>query len=134
MDVQLIRTYYPQGVHGLLFIEGEVICKTIELPWRNNQRRISCIPEGLYVLRKRYSSKYQWHFEVAGVQGRDAILIHPANDAEKELQGCIAPVLQHTGEGKGSSSRVALQRLKARLYPVLERGGNVLLTVKKSKT
>ncbi len=47
------------------------------------------------------------------VPGRDLILIHPANDAKMELLGCIAPVTLHTGIAKGSSSRKALEKLKA---------------------
>ncbi len=45
------------------------------------------------------------------VNARSLILIHPANDASKELQGCIAPVIQLTGIGKGVTSRIALEKL-----------------------
>lgn len=129
MELLIIRTLQPKGVNGILLIEGVEICKTIELSWQNNQPRISCIPSGRYRLRKRYSPKFAWHFEVAGVPGRQDILIHPANHAAVELKGCIAPVLQHTGEGKGTSSRAALQRLKDRLYPLLDRGHACYLTL-----
>lgn len=133
MNLLLNRTYHPNGVNGVLWLDGTELCKTIELPWRQNAPRISCIPEGTYVLRKRYSLRFHWHFEVVGVPGRSAILLHPANDAAKELKGCIAPVLQHTGAGKGSSSRIALQRLKDRLYPGLDQGLVLQLTIKNQK-
>lgn len=132
MELQLLRTYHPKGGNGVLLVEGREWCKTIELPWLGNAPRISCIPEGRCDLRKRYSPKFKWHFEIAGVEGRTAILIHPANDAHKELKGCIAPVLQHTGEGKGNSSRIALERLKSHLNPILDRGERIILTIKKS--
>lgn len=130
MEVQLIRTYHPGGVNGVLMFEGLELCKTIELPWLNNQPRVSCIPEGQYELRKRYSAKFKWHFEVKGVSQRDYILVHPANDAQKELKGCIAPVLYATGEGKGGSSRTALERLKNHFYPLLDKGEVLTLTIK----
>ena len=130
MNLLLLRTCHGTGVNGVLLLDGVELCKTIELPWLHNAPRISCIPEGTYTLRKRYSPKFRWHFEIADVPGRSAVLIHPANDAARELKGCIAPVLRHTGEGKGSSSRIALERLKERLYPVLEKGGSVQLTIK----
>ena len=130
MDLLLLRTPFPKGVNGVLLLNGVEICKTIELPWLDNKRRISCIPPGRYRLRMRYSSTFAWHFEVVGVPGRQDILIHPANHAAVELKGCIAPVLQHTGEGKGTSSRIALQRLKDRLYPLLERGDKCYLIIK----
>lgn len=130
MEIQLIRTYHPKGVNGILQINNMTVCKTIELPWRGNVPRMSCIPEGRYEIRKRYSLQFKAHFEIRDVQGRSLILIHPANDAEKELQGCIAPVLQHGGNGKDSSSRAALALLKTHLYPVLEKGERIYLTIK----
>ncbi len=130
MDLQLIRTKYPTGVNGVLLFEGEELCKTIELPWLENRPRISCIPNGRYQVRKRCSVRFKWHFEIIAVPGRSAILIHPANDAAQELKGCIAPVLRHVGEGKGSSSRIALERLKDRLYPLLDKGKIIYLTIK----
>jgi hypothetical protein len=94
-----------------------------------NQRRISCIPEGEYVLKKRYSAKFGWHLHVIHVPGRDLILIHPANDAKKELLGCIAPVTKHTGIGEGNSSRIALKKLKALVYAALERNEVVKISI-----
>lgn len=134
MELLLLRTYHPTGVNGVLLLDGTELCKTIELPWRQNAPRISCIPEGIYRVRKRYSLRFHWHFELVGVPGRSAILLHPANDAARELKGCIAPVLRHTGEGKGSLSRIALERLKERLYPLLEKGYELQLTIKNASS
>ena len=115
----LQRTYYSQGTHGVLLVNGEELCHTIELPWLNNQRRVSCIPEGSYRLRKRYNAKFKWHLVLETVKGRSGILIHPANDAKKELLGCIAPVQYHTGIGKGVYSRRSLDLLLMKLDGVL---------------
>ncbi|MBH2024466.1 MAG: hypothetical protein I8H78_08660 [Flavobacteriales bacterium] len=130
MEVQLIRTYHKGGVNGVLLLDGTELCRTIELPWRNNQPRVSCIPEGKYRLRRRHSPRFREHFEIMDVKDRKYILFHAGNDAGKELRGCIAPVLQHTGEGKGSSSRAALERMKDRLYPFLDNGHHITLTIK----
>src|SRR5690606_2134376 len=107
----LKRIYLDKAVHGRLYMGEELLVCTIELPWRQNARRISCIPEGVYAVRKRYSEKFKWHLVLLEVPGRSGILIHPANDAAKELQGCIAPVTSVVGEGKGTSSRAAMQKL-----------------------
>lgn len=63
---------------------------TLELPWEDNQKNISCIPAG------KYSCKYTWstrfnrrHYLVSGVPDRAGIRIHPANTAS-QLNGCIA--------------------------------------------
>ncbi|WP_228411639.1 DUF5675 family protein [Chryseobacterium sp.] len=132
MELILNRKYFPHGTNGELFFNGNKICNTIELPWKANQRRVSCIPEGKYLIRKRFSVKYKWHLEVTGVKSRDAILFHPFNDALKESKGCIAPVTAITGEGKGRQSRLASERLKEILYPLLERGFVIRLIIQQS--
>lgn len=126
----LERRYFSSGTNGTLSLNGQEICKTIELPWRQNQRSISCIPEGSYRIRKRFSKKFKWHFEVLNVRNRQLILLHPANDALKELNGCIAPVMTLTGEGKGNQSRCALGQLKDKIDPFLEQGFVVELIIK----
>lgn len=112
MELQLTRSYYPTGTNGMLFHKSNFICFTIELPWLNNEHLHSCIPEGRYQLLMRYSEQFHEHFLVDGVANRTLILIHPANDALKELKGCIAPVMSLAGPGKGYQSRVALQKIK----------------------
>lgn len=133
MELELIRCYYTKGTNGLLYINNMFICYTIELPWKDNQPRISCIPEGTYPLTKRYSPKFKQHLLVQGVEGRDVILIHPANDALKQLKGCIAPVTTLTGEGKGSQSRFALQKIITPVLKSLEIKETILLTIKSKK-
>ncbi len=91
---------------------------------------MSCVPEGRYVLVKRYSDHFQWHFELLDVPDRDLILIHPANDAMLELKGCIAPVTSLVGVGKGVQSRMAFQRLKELTYPVFDSEEIVYITLK----
>lgn len=129
MVIWLTRTYFPEGTNGKLECEGKLICNTIELPWKMNETRVSCIPEGKYFIRKRYSSKYKWHLELADVPNRKFILFHPANNALQELQGCIAPVTKLSGPGLGLLSRKAFEKLKALVYKALENKESVTLIV-----
>jgi len=101
------RNYFPDGTNGKLEYEGKLICNTIELSWKTNERWVSCFPEGKYFLRKRYSKKHLWHIKVLNVKGRSGILFHPANNATKELNGYIAPVAKISGGGLGLMSRKA---------------------------
>jgi hypothetical protein len=133
MVLVLNRTYFPEGTQGVLEWNDTIVCYTIELPWLNNQQRVSCVPEGEYFLHKRYSPKFKWHLHLEYVPGRDLILIHPANDAKKELLGCIAPVTNHTGIGKGSCSRKALVKLKAIVYAALARNEDVKISIQSKK-
>ena len=129
MVLVLKRTYFPKGTQGVLEWKGTLVCYTIELPWLNNQRRISCIPEGEYLLEQRFSTKFGWHLHLMNVPGRDLILIHPANDAKKELLGCIAPVSKHSGIGKGLLSRKAMKKLKTLVCTVLDRKEEVRIII-----
>ena len=61
---------------------------TLELPWLDNQRWISCIPAGNYLVKKRYSKKYGHHFHITNVEGRSWILIHFGN-YYGDTEGCI---------------------------------------------
>lgn len=126
----LVRTYHPLGTNGTLSINGREICKTIELPWRDNRGNVSCIPEGRYRLGLYPSVRRGMRIRVEGVPGRSGILIHAANDATAELRGCIAPVTKLTGSGNGIYSRVALERLERLLWPSMEAGEEVWLEVK----
>ncbi|WP_293952440.1 MULTISPECIES: DUF5675 family protein [unclassified Sphingobacterium] len=126
----LQRTYGAQGTNGTITYQGEVICHTIELPDRNNIPRISCIPIGQYKLEKRRYPKHGEQIGIPIVLGREAILIHAANNASKELQGCIAPVTTLTGEGRGDYSGKALAKLKALVYSLWDMGDEVYLNIR----
>lgn len=129
MILVLTRTYFPEGTNGKLEVDGTFICYTIELPWKDNTTGISCIPEGKYFIRKRYSAKFKWHLEVMDVQNRKFILFHPANYALAELRGCIAPVLTLSGAGMGLQSKLAFEKLKALVYTSLDSGNCVQLLI-----
>lgn len=129
MVLFLTRTYLPEGTNGRLDLDGVFIAYSIELPWNRNERGTSCIPEGRYFIRKRYSCKFQWHLEIGGVPDRDLILFHPANDALTELQGCIAPVFKLSGPGMGLMSRSAFSKLKALVYSAIDAGEPVELCI-----
>jgi hypothetical protein len=130
MVLTLTRTYFPNGTNGKLECEGKIICLTIELPWINNKKRVSCIPEGKYFIRKRYSNKFKWHLEVVDVKNRSLVLFHPANNALQELNGCIAPVTKFSGPGLGLMSRKAFSKLKNLVNPILDRNESVVLIIK----
>ena len=130
MQITINRTYNPNGTNGILNINGEFICFTIELPWHNNLPQISCIPEGEYKIVPRFSKKHGGHLLIKDVPGRALILFHPANNAIKELRGCIAPVLTQSGAGTGTASRQAFNKLMATVLPAI---GNepILITILK---
>ena len=121
MQLILIRLYGNMGTNGYLIHGKKVLCKTIELPWRSNLTSKSCIPEGVYKIGKRFSTHFGRHLEILNVPNRSNILFHPANNALRELRGCIAPVMELVGEGMGLESRKAFRKLMDLVKPVLDR-------------
>lgn len=85
-----------QGTFGVLDFEGRRWF-TGELPWRDNQANISCVPPGVYPCRLTYSPRFLRPLYLVDLEGRLGVRIHPANfmgDASKkllcQLNGCIA--------------------------------------------
>ena len=133
MELELIREYLPKGTNGKFYDSSELVCCSIELPWKKNEAKVSCIPEGRYELVKRFSFKFQWHLILLDVKEREEILVHPANNALKELKGCIAPVLKISGQGLGSDSRKACKKIYAKVFAALDKKEKVYLTIKSKK-
>ena len=130
MELELIRTYHPKGTNGEILFNNARFCSSIELPWLHNRHQVSCIPEGKYELVIRYSHRFKWHLQLKDVKDRNLILIHPANDARKELRGCIAPVSILGSPGIGYKSRIAFSNLMGLVFPVLDRNEKVFLIIK----
>lgn len=90
-------------------------CNVLELPWKDNKRKVSCIKPGRYKVLPRETEKFGKHFIVENVPGRDGILFHPGNYA-KDTEGCILPGsdfkdLNADGELEVVNSRFTMDRL-----------------------
>lgn len=88
MKLELRRLYQtpigaPKQTEGELYVikDGGIIydCKTLELPWRDNKRRISCVVSGTYKVVKHTSPKFGKSFWIQDVPNRSEILIHSGN-------------------------------------------------------
>lgn len=132
MVIEMYRRYGEKGVNSSLFLNGKFICYTIELPWKENKQNESCITEGEYDLIVRHTKRFGYHLRVLHVYQRKYILFHPANDAEKELRGCIAPVKKLTGEGKGLYSQRALDLLMINIRSLKRKNEQLKLIIKKA--
>mgnify|MGYP003119789729 FL=1 len=93
INLLLIRdTFTDKSTLGELFLNGERMCDTLENPWMDNQRNISCIPKGEYKVRLRLpresGTRDYIHLLVQEVPNRDWILFHRGNTA-KDTSGCI---------------------------------------------
>ena len=113
MNLQLIRYCYgPDCVLGLLKVgEGnqQMNLWTVERPWQNNSKFVSCIPDGEYGVMAFDSTDHPGCWVITPVPGRTGILIHPGNSVE-DVQGCIAPGQRQEGQ-KVYNSRAAMRML-----------------------
>ena len=131
INLLLIRnTFSKKSTIGELFLNGERICDTLENPWVDNQRNISCIPEGVYPVRLRLpresASRDYLHLLVQEVPNRDWILFHRGNTA-KDTSGCILVGLG-TEQDVVHNSTLAIDLL---IKEILHLGGeNINLIIK----
>lgn len=96
--VRLIRYYKGEDcTMGVLLVDG-LMLHTMENPWKDNERNVSCIPCGTYEVRPFSGAKYHEVWQLLDVENRDYILIHAGNTTH-DTQGCILP-----GKSTGSFS------------------------------
>lgn len=102
-QVYLIRTSTSdQGTFGHLLC-GDSHWWTGELPWKDNQPNLSCIPEGTYTAHYRADGKHGPCYELENVPGRKEIQIHVGNWCGDTEQGYHSDVLGCILLGKGRS-------------------------------
>lgn len=97
MILTLVRVGQSErGTFGVL-LNGQVpFALTLEEPWRDNARSISCIPAGAYICQRVRSPKFGNTFEVTGVPDRSHILFHKGNTTD-DTEGCILVGEEYSG-------------------------------------
>ena len=112
------------GTPGILTLKDGTVLHSLELPWLDNERNVSCIQAGgqhpLRVREAGESEKFPYeHVGIGETPGRSAILFHGLNYAGSEAhghrcqsEGCIGPGMNAGHNGKQpyiSYSRKALK-------------------------
>jgi hypothetical protein len=93
VNLLIVRdTFTEVSTIGNLYLDDEWLCDTLELPYLDNQRKISCIPTGQYKVKlrlpKESATRDYLHLLVQDVPNRDYILFHIGNSA-KDTRGCV---------------------------------------------
>ena len=131
VNLLLLRDMFTdKSTIGELFVNGERFCDTLELPWKDNQRSISCIPEGQYKVRLRYpresATRDYLHLLVEDVKDRSFVLLHRGNSA-RDSRGCILVGMTSKHNFVGNST-LAMDLL---IKEILNLGGtNINLIIK----
>ena len=99
--IELIRLEdSDDGTFGVLKIDKEPFCVTLE-PWDwENARNKSSIPAQQYILRRYNSPTFGKTYLVENVPGRVGVLFHAGN-TEDDTEGCII-LARHFGKLKGN--------------------------------
>lgn len=96
LSVTIHRRYFPNCTLGNLtaFVNSAIVfkCKTVEPPYKDNQRCVSCVKEGTFpVIMVNETDKYKHkHFLLLDVPGRDNIRIMSAQYVN-QMSGCVCP-------------------------------------------
>ena len=130
--VEIKRSYGEYQTRGRLYSYNDnngvdYSCDTLELKWLDNERRVSCIPEGDYDVIPHVSPKFGKCFWVQDVEGRSEILFHDKvnfvgslnpRTGRSDILGCIIPFeasMDIDGDGiediAPKSSTVAIRKL-----------------------
>jgi len=129
-----------RGRSGFMSIDGEFEGFTLELPWLDNKKSISCIRSGKYEIRFReeptpmtmkYRKKYDWfhwHLQLIGVKGRSGIYIHIANTV-KDLLGCIGIGKQINTDLFLANSTKAYKAFYSKVSTALRKDEKVIITI-----
>ena len=89
-----------EGTFGVLKIDKQVFCSTLEPQDKENKPNESSIPAQQYTCSRYQSSRHGETFIVDKVPGRYGILFHPGNLAEN-TEGCIL-LGQYVGKLRGN--------------------------------
>jgi hypothetical protein len=106
---------------GIVKVKNMVPLFSLELPWRNNSRNISCIPTGSYICERRsffISEVWQTAFEVKEVPDRSGIIFGHIGNSPLDIKGCMAFGLYYSRENFISRSSQAIDVWMNRMIDV----------------
>jgi len=133
---------------GYLQVDGHFFCFTLEDQFNKTKiRGETRIPEGTYKLsirkedspltlqhRKNYGAWFKYHIEISGVENFKWIYIHSGND-DDHTDGCLLlgdTLFNHlvTPKSPLGQSVQALKRFYDLVYPIIDKGQEVLIDIK----
>lgn len=90
------RSYLEEVTLSKVIMPSGKIFKGLELPWKDNEPNISCIPEGIYIAKKEFSpivertskGKFTQGWRVSNVADRSLITVHIGNTVD-DVKGCL---------------------------------------------
>jgi len=88
------------GTFGVLLIQAEPFCVTLEPSDRLNRQFVSSIPAQQYWCKKHYSPLFHNTYKILDIPERTGVLFHPGNSVT-DTEGCII-LAQYWGKLHGN--------------------------------
>ncbi len=113
-----LKRNFDDGIQtlGELNVDG-FKCLTLERPWKNNTKNISCIPTGTYLCKYTFSPKFlKYTYELKDTSPRTGIRIHSGNFFF-DIEGCILlgdsyKDLNRDGKVDVQNSKITIQKFE----------------------
>jgi hypothetical protein len=112
------------------------VCKTLELPWKNNEQQVSSIGVGSFLCKYTKSTRLSmlartdvYTYELVDVPGRTGIRIHSANYFF-QLKGCIALGAAHKDINLDTHLDVVHSGTTVSNFNAIMKGEDFRLTIK----
>jgi len=128
-SIEIIRLEerYRYGTFGVLRLNKELFCVTLEPPDRLNSKGISSIPAQQYYCYPYMSGKFGPTWRIADIPGREGILFHPGNTIHN-TSGCIL-LGEHWGKFRGNRAVLNSGKTHREFVKILEPYGIATLTI-----
>ena len=95
-EIIRLEENFKYGTFGVMKLNKEVFCVTLEPTDWENAPFISSIPAQQYTCKRIISPKYRRCFEIQNVPDRDHVLFHSGNVVE-HTEGCVI-LAEHYGK------------------------------------
>ena len=88
-EIKIVRKWIFTGsIGGELYVNGDFLCYTLELPWFWNTEYKSCVPNGTYGAFVRHDGHLGWRIQLTGTAPRTYVQIHVGKWPRNSV-GCV---------------------------------------------
>jgi len=128
IEIVRLEERHRYGTFGMLKINKELLCVTLEPPDRLNEQDRSSIPAQQYYCYPHTSPKFGPTWRVADVPGRENILFHAGNTLHN-TSGCIL-LAEHFGKLNGDRAILNSGKTFKMFLKIMESHGMASLTIR----
>jgi hypothetical protein len=112
MKIRQFRIHQTETATLGCFVLNDELYYTVELPWKDNKKNVSCIPSGKYTCKRVWSETnenagYREGFEIMNVPNRTDIIFCHVGNTTRDIQGCSAAGTEINIKGESISHSIS---------------------------